>query len=191
MQWPDILTIQDYHSLNPLCGYTSRENLVAWYCDFQMIGWLAIQWIQTAQRQMLQLGYRTGWNWEACHGPCLKYPSRQLITSGTPEMEDGFYSNSSSEGSRSELGGWSSEESFAGNSDDENHIILHPSRLAYAMHYPNFNPFTGLLLIDNGYIDNDNNLCRALIIHPSPWTGQDVAAIDYTNMLFSVKDAEK
>ena len=191
MQRPDILTIQDYHSLNPLCGYTSRENLVAWYRDFQTIGRLAIQWIQAACRQTLQLGYGTGWNWEARHGPRLEYPSRQLITSGTPEMEDVFYSDSSSEGSRSELGGWSSKESFAENSDNENRIILHPSRSAYAARYPDFDPFAGLPLIDNRYIDNDNNLCRALIIHPSVPTGQDVAAINYANTLFSIKEAEK
>lgn len=37
MQRPDILTIQDNNFLNPLYGYTTRENLVAWYRDFQTL----------------------------------------------------------------------------------------------------------------------------------------------------------
>lgn len=45
MQRPDILTIQDHHALNPLCGYSTRENLAAWYRDFQTIGRLTVQWI--------------------------------------------------------------------------------------------------------------------------------------------------
>lgn len=82
MQWPDILTIQDNNFFNPLYGYTTRENLAAWYWDFQTLGRLAIQWIQTAQWQTLQLGPGTGWNWEACQGPRLEYPDRRLIASG-------------------------------------------------------------------------------------------------------------
>ena len=38
MQRPDILTIQNHHSINLLCGYTTRENLAAWYHNFQTIG---------------------------------------------------------------------------------------------------------------------------------------------------------
>ena len=49
MQRPDILTIQDHHVINPLCGYTTRENLTAWYRDFQTMGRLAVQWIQVAR----------------------------------------------------------------------------------------------------------------------------------------------
>ena len=71
----DILTIQDHNFLNPLCRYTTWENLAAWYHDFQTIGRLTIQWIQTAQRQMLQLGYESRWNWEAQQGAHLEYKS--------------------------------------------------------------------------------------------------------------------
>lgn len=49
MQRPEILSIQDQAFLNPLYGYTTRQNLTAWYRDFQTIGRLAVQWIQTAQ----------------------------------------------------------------------------------------------------------------------------------------------
>ena len=82
MQRPDILTIQDHHFPNPLYGYTTRENLAAWYRDFQAVGQLAVQWIQTAQRQTLQLGPGTGWDWEMCHGSRLEFPAKHLITGG-------------------------------------------------------------------------------------------------------------
>lgn len=49
MQRPDILTIQDHHAINPLCGYTTWENLTVWYRDFQTMGRLAVQWIQVAR----------------------------------------------------------------------------------------------------------------------------------------------
>ena len=56
MQRPDILTIQEHSFLNPLCGYTSRENLAAWNRDFQTLGRVAVQWIQTTQQQTRLLG---------------------------------------------------------------------------------------------------------------------------------------
>lgn len=62
------------------------ENLTAWYCDFQTIRQLAIQWIQTARQQTLQLGPGTGWNWENHQGARLKYPEHCLITNSNPEM---------------------------------------------------------------------------------------------------------
>ncbi|EDQ98793.1 uncharacterized protein LACBIDRAFT_335647 [Laccaria bicolor S238N-H82] len=99
MRQPDILTIQDQIFLNPLCGYTTWENLSTWYRDFQTIGHLAVQWIQTAQCQTLQLGPGMGWDWEVCQGTCLKYPEHHLITAGN--MGNG--GDSSSE--------WSSDES--------------------------------------------------------------------------------
>ena len=86
MQRPDILTIQDHNFLILLCGYTMRENLAAWYRDFQTIGRLAVQWIQTARQQTLQLGPGTGWNWENHQGARLEYPERRLITNRNPEM---------------------------------------------------------------------------------------------------------
>ena len=64
MQCPDILTIQENHSLNPLCGYTTQENLTAWYCNLQTMEQLDIQWIHVAQQQAFQLGPGMGWNWE-------------------------------------------------------------------------------------------------------------------------------
>ena len=60
MQCPGILTIQNHNFLNPLNRYTTQENLTALYCNFQMIRNLVVQWIQTAQYQMLQLGLGTG-----------------------------------------------------------------------------------------------------------------------------------
>ena len=181
MQRLDILTIQDHHAINPLCGYTTRENLTAWYQDFQTMGRLAVQWIQVARRQVLQLGPGTGWDWEARHGPRLEYPERRLIT--MREDSDDLHSDSSSEGSEVGLGSWEgfSEES----SEGEMHIVLHPTKSAYGKRYPDFNPFGGRPLIDNGYVNNNNNNCRALIVHPT--TGELTHA-DYMNNLFTVSD---
>ena len=110
MKRPDILTIQDHHSINPLCGYTTRENLSAWYVNFQTIGWLAIQWIQAAQQQMLQLGNGTGWSWEARPSTRLKYPVWCLITRGAMEDEESdISSNVACQGSDGELSNWEEE----------------------------------------------------------------------------------
>ena len=140
MQRPDILTIQDYHFLNPLCGYTSRENLSAWYRDFQTIGRLAVQWIRTAQRQTLQLGPGTGWNWEGRQDLHLEYPERRLITNGDCGSESGdSILEDSSIWSDNDFSG-SSE--FTGDSgNEEKRMILHPVQSAYATRYPDFNPF--------------------------------------------------
>ena len=188
MQQPDILTIQDYHSLNLQSGYTSRENLIAWYRDFQVMGRLAIQWIQTACRQTLQLGYGTGWNWEARHRPRLEYPNCQLITNGTTETD--LFSDTTSEGSEGELSSWGSDESFGEGLSNKRHIILHPSKSAYAAWYPNFDPFAGKTLIDNGYTGSDNNQCRAMILHPTA-RNQYNTTIDYANTAFLVRDVEE
>ena len=91
MQRPDILAIQDHNFLNPLYGYTTRENLAAWYRDFQTLGRLAVQWICTAQRQTLQLGPGMGWNWEARHGARLEYPNHCLITSDSTELSQSIH----------------------------------------------------------------------------------------------------
>ena len=91
MQRPDILAIQDHNFLNPLYGYTTRENLAAWYRDFQTLGRLAVQWIRTAQWQTLQLGPGTGWNWEAHHGARLEYPNHCLITSDSTELSQSIH----------------------------------------------------------------------------------------------------
>ena len=104
MQRPDILTIQDHHVINPLCGYTTRENLTAWYRDFQTMGRLAVQWIQVARRQALQLGPGTGWDWEARHGSRLEFPQRRLITMRGDGNDS--HSDNSPEGSEVGLGSW-------------------------------------------------------------------------------------
>ena len=156
MRRPDILTIQDHHSINPLCGYTTRENLSAWYIDFQTIGRLAIQWIQAARQQTLQLGHGTGWNWGAGQSTHLEYPVRCLITSGTMEDEESnIFSDVACKGSDGEISDWeegnlNKESSSIG----DKRIILHPSKSAYAVRYPDFNPFAGEALVDNGYVDN-------------------------------------
>lgn len=69
MRRPDILTIQDHHFPNLLNGFTTRENLAAWYHKFQAVGRLTVQWIQTAKCQTLQLGPGTGWDWEMWKAP--------------------------------------------------------------------------------------------------------------------------
>ena len=79
MQHPDVLTIQENHSLNLLYGYT-QENLTAWYCNFQTMGQLAVQWIQVAQWHTLQLGPGTRWNCKVWHGPHLEYLECHLIS---------------------------------------------------------------------------------------------------------------
>lgn len=173
MQRPDILVIQDHHSINPLCGYTTRENLAAWYRDFQTIGRLAVQWIQAAQRQMLQLGPGTGWDWEAWHGTWhgarLEYPEHRLITNGDSDSDS--------------LSGTSSKESD-GSIVGDRRIVLHPVKSAYAVHYPDFDPFAGEALIENGYVDDDNNHCQAVIVHPTQ-SNQSLTSIDYFNTAFT------
>lgn len=172
MQRPDILTIQNYNFLNPLYGYTTRENLTAWYRDFQMIGRLAVQWIQTAQRQTLQLGPGTGWNWEVRQGPRLEYPERRLISNGSEEDNSvDFLSDTTSEGSSGELGSWSDDEPSTASNGKR--IVLHPIMSAYAARYPDFDPFAGQALIDNGYIGDGNK------------REQNVTSIDYYNTLFT------
>ena len=169
MQRPDILTIRNHHSINPLCGYTTRENLAAWYRDFQTIGRLAVQWIQAARRQTLQLGSETGWNWEARHGVHLEYPERQLITnsdSGDDSLSD------------------TTSEEFEGNIVEEKRIVLHPAKSAYATRYPDFDPFAGQTLVENGYVDDNNNHCQAMIFHPTK-SNQGFAPIDYLNTTFT------
>lgn len=156
MKRPDILIIQDYHSINLLCGYTTRENLSAWYQDFQTMRRLAIQWIQTARQQTLQLGPGSGWNWEAHHGPCLEYPVHCLITRSTPEEgEMDIPSDAASRGSDDELSSWEDEDSDEGSPSIEKRIVLHPIKSAYAARYPNFNVFSGEPLVDNGYVDSN------------------------------------
>ena len=73
-----------------------------------------------------------------------------------------------------------------GNSGDEGKcIVLHPTRSAYATRYPKFNTFAGKPLIDNGYVDNNNNQCLAMIVHPGN-PSESPTAIDYQNTLFTV-----
>ena len=166
MKRPDILTIQDHHSINPLCGYTTRENLSAWYVDFQTIGRLAIQWIQAARQQTLQLGPGTGWNWGARHSSRLEYPVQCLITRGTVEDEGSdIFSDVACKGSDEELSDWDQEDfSEGGAGISDKRIVLHPSKSAYAARYPDFDPFAGKPLIDNGYVDNTIDYLNATFV---------------------------
>lgn len=207
MQRPDILTIQDNNFLNPLYGYTTRENLVVWYRDFQTLGRLAIQWIQTAQRQTLQLGPGTGWDWEAHQGHRLRYPDRHLIVGGRDMGQSNYPTRFSLKLTEHHTAGdvdflsdttsgWGTDdESSLQNSkdlrtenlaDEGRSVVLHPTKSAYAARYPDFDPFAGQPLIDNGYVTAGNNQCQALIIHTGSTLNQDVASIDYLNTLFSV-----
>ena len=190
MQRPNILTIQDYHFLNLLCGYTSRENLSAWYRDFQTIGRLAVQWIRTVQRQTLQLGLGTGWNWEGRQGLHLEYPERRLITNGDcgSESSDSVLEDSSIWSDND----FSGSSEFTGDSgDEEKHMILHPVQSTYATRNPDFNLFEKRLLIDNGYVDDTNNQCQALIVHPTVGSNQEALPVNYANTLFTVKTMEE
>ena len=138
MQRPDILTIQDYHSINPLYGYMTHENLTAWYHDFQMMGRLAVQWIQVARRQTLQLGPRTRWNWEAQHSVQLEYPERRLITGQVSgNASDNSLSDSISEVSEDGLSSWEDEVLLE---EKERHLVLHPTRSAYTKQSPTSTP---------------------------------------------------
>ena len=207
---PDILNIQDQNFLNPLYGYTTRENLAAWYCDFQTLGRLAVQWIQTAQRQTLQLGPGTGWDWEARHGPRLEYPTHHLITNYSTEMsqwnsqpnhsprliecnaldDNDLSSDAISEYGMDDESGFQSDEGLQGSTKGEGSLVLHPVKSAYAIRYPDFNPFAGRPLIDNGYIDANNNECRAVIVHPSIGLDQERASVDYLNTTFTVLNSD-
>ena len=188
MRRPDILTIQDQVFLNPLCGYTTRENLTAWYRDFQTIGRLTVQWIQTAQRQTLQVGPGTGWNWENHHGnPRLEYPERRLITSENLERDDeDRVSDTTSEGSSdgSEIG--NNGNIVMGNPGDKGkRVVLHPVESAYATRYPGFDAFDGQPLTNNGYVDDNSNRCRAMIVHPDARFNPNLTPMDYSNTLFT------
>ena len=191
MRRPDILTIQDQAFLNPLCGYTTRENLTAWYRDFQMIGRLAVQWIQTAQRQTLQLGSGTGWNWEASRGnPRLEYPERRLIADRSAEREEGdWVLDTTSEGSNNDSGVEDGGDgSLRKPENEEKRIVLHPVESAYATRYPDFDAFDGQSLIDNGYVDETNNSCKAMIVHPRAGSDSVFTDLDYTRTLFTTLD---
>ena len=140
MQRPDILTIQEYSFLNPLCGYTTRENLAAWFRDFQALGRVALQWIQTAQQQTRLLGLESGagWNWGTRHSSRLEYPERRLIANR--EEEDS-----------------SDDDLFMDDPSKEKCIVLHPIKSTYAARYPNFDAFAEQPLVNNGYVDDDAN----------------------------------
>ena len=64
--------------------------------------------------------------------------------------------------------------------------MLHPTKSAYSRRYPDFNPFVENTLIDNGYVDDSNNQCRAMILHPSIASDQDHAYLNYYENLYTV-----
>ena len=194
MQRPDILTIQDHHFPNPLYGYTTRENLTAWYRDFQMVGRLAIQWIQTAKRQTLQLGPGTGWDWEIRHGSRLEFPNRRLLTDSSSNISSPTDSSSeaTSEGTDEDVDSQSDTGSLAGHLEgDEKHVVLHPTESAYSIRYPDFDAFAGQTLVDNGYINNYNNQCQAMILHPTTTFDENLAHFNYYEALYMVPSSEE
>ena len=81
MQRPAILSTLNPDCMNPLYGYTSRENIQGWFTDFQNMGRQAVQWIRTARYQSAYLGPYSGWNWEAPSQDVarLELPNRYLI----------------------------------------------------------------------------------------------------------------
>ena len=81
MQRPTILSTLDSNCMNPLYGYTSRENIQAWYTNFENMGRQAVQWIRTARIQSTYLGPYSGWNWDTLYNEVssLGYPNRYLI----------------------------------------------------------------------------------------------------------------
>ena len=161
-----------------------RENLGAWYRDFQTIGRLAVQWIQTARRQTLELGAGTGWNWEARHGDRLEYPERRLITYRSDDDASDSTSEWSEDGENAE-----SKEGNSGN--EERRLILHPVSSACATCYPNFDAFAKQPLIDNGYVNEVNNQCRELIIHPNTKLNPSLTPLNYSNTLFTAYTTDR
>ena len=95
-------------------------------------------------------------------------------------------SDSTSEESDDGLGSQEDKVTFAGRSVEEQSVVLHPTESAYAKRYPNFNSFAGQPLIDNGYVDDYNNHCNSMIVHPSA----NCARIDYMNTLFTASSGE-
>ena len=73
-----------------------------------------------------------------------------------------------------------------GDLEEEGKHVLHPTKSAYAMRYPNFDTFAGEPLIDNGYINSNNNQCPAMIVHPNSSFGKDSTFVNYHNTLFTV-----
>ena len=78
---PAILSTLDSDCMNPLYGYTTRENVQAWYNDFQSMGRQAVQWIRTARDQSAHYGVYSGWNWDTFNqdGAVLEFPDRYLV----------------------------------------------------------------------------------------------------------------
>ena len=91
MQRPAILSTLNPDCMNPLYGYTSRENIQAWYTNFQNMGRQAVQWIRTARVQSAYMGLHSGWNWDAHYRDvsALDFPNRYLIKG--PEGTQYFY----------------------------------------------------------------------------------------------------
>ena len=91
IQHPAILSTLNPDCMNPLYGYMSRENIQAWYTDFQNMGRQAVQWICTAPVQSAYMGLHSGWNWDLhyCDVSALDFPNRYLIKG--PEGTQYFY----------------------------------------------------------------------------------------------------
>ena len=181
MQRPAILSTLDSDCANPLYGYTSWENIQAWYIDFQNMGRQAVQWIRAARAQSIYLGPYSSWNWDALYRdvPGMDFPNRYLIKGpeGThpafhkiflstyrktedfnqtsdlpPSVYDSTASDSSSESDVSSIA--YEEDIIMGDTEYNNRdVVLHPSLSAYAKQYPNHDIFSKKPLINNGYLE--------------------------------------
>ena len=183
MQRLAVLSALDPDCMNPLYGYTSRENIQAWFIDFQNMGWQAVQWIHTACTQSAYLGIYSGWNWDGFSWDIsnLEFPNRYLIKGPedhvdrtlytVPSAYDSSIGESSSESNDRSFtydedtimeeaeGGMNSilqsEELILKKSLDNRSMVLHPVLSAYVKRYQDYNIFSKEPLINNGYVERD------------------------------------
>ena len=181
MQRPAILSTLGPDCMNPLYGYTSRENIQGWFNDFKNMGRQAVQWIRTARTQSAYLGLYSGWNWEALPQDLsrLEFPDRYLIKGLEAHANSISYVlpsdyDSSVSDSFSDIDGGSvmpdedittDNGEYGKQSEHElerlklknllgnRSLVLHPLLLAYAKRYVNYDVFSGEPLIDNGYVE--------------------------------------
>ncbi|EDR05366.1 uncharacterized protein LACBIDRAFT_329800 [Laccaria bicolor S238N-H82] len=163
MQRPAVLSTLSPDCMNPLYGYTSRENIQAWFTDFQNMGRQAIQWIRAARYQSAHLRLHSGWNWDVLpqDSARLEFPDRYLIKGPDARIDSNSYSvpsicSSSASDSSSEVSSFTFDEDIimGGIDDDDRSLVLHPLLSAYAKHYTDYDVFSKEPLIDNGYVES-------------------------------------
>ena len=74
--------------------------------------------------------------------------------------------------------------------DEGKSMVLYPIRSAYAVRHPKFDAFSEQPLINNRYVDDSNNQCHAVIVHPDARFNPSLMPLDYSNTLFTAYTTE-